>query len=300
MRVLLTGASGFVGRIIAEQLLLNGSYVLAIGRRAPRLSDSSLDFLRADLSDRGALDFLRSTAKFDAIVHGAAAVSGSMLDTEVTLVNTFGTHQLVNAAVNHSIPRFVYLSGVSVIGGPGAAPITESTQISPNSVYQASKAYGEFLVDRCFGAHGLSTTLRITAPVGKGMPEGRFLSALVRSAKLNRPLQIYGQGSRRQNYVDVRDVSLAVSLALQSECSGVFNIGGSCSISNVELATAVIRELQSQSEIQYTGQQDPEDGQSWIVSIDKAKRHLGYCPLYDINASIHTVAGENKLFPASD
>lgn len=293
MRVLLTGGSGFVGEWIADRLLQEGCQVVAIGRRPPKLRSASLEFLHADLSKSGIFQLLRSLSRFDAVVHAAAKLSTSTLDVDVTLVNTYGTHQLVHAAVECGIPRFIYLSGISVIGTPGKSPITESTPIDPRSVYLASKAYGEFLVERCYGPHGIFTTLRITAPIGKGMPAKRFLSTLVCNAKMNQPLQIFGQGSRRQNYVDVRDVAEAIWLGLGSITSGLFNIGGDSSISNLDLAKLCIETLKSRSAITYSGIDDPEESLHWDVSIDDARKHIGYTPQYDLNASILHIADDS-------
>jgi dTDP-glucose 4,6-dehydratase len=297
MRILLTGASGFVGEWIAERLLQEGCQVVAIGRRSPKLCSASLEFLHADLSKPGVFTVLRSFSGFDAVVHSAAMLSTSMLDADVTLVNTYGTHQLVQAAVKYGIPRFVYLSGTSVVGTPGKSPLTESTPANPCSAYLASKAYGEFLVERCYGPHGVFTTLRVTAPIGKGIPEGRFLSVLIKNAKAGLPLEIYGRGTRRQNYVDVRDVAQAAWLGLRSAQSGVFNIGGTCSVSNVDLAKLCIATLQSNSQIMYSGKDDPEESHHWDVCIDAARQKIGYAPQYDLNASILHIA-EDSVSPA--
>ncbi len=292
MRVLLTGGSGFVGEWIADRLLQEGCSVVAIGRTAPKRCSALLEYHQTDLARPGLSAFLQSFKGFDAVIHAAAMISPSMSDADITLVNGYGTHQLVQAAIEQAIPRFVYLSSISVVGTPGDSAITESTPIAPRSVYSATKAYGEFLAEHSFGPQGIFTTLRVTAPIGKGIPENRFLSVLVRNAKADRPLQIYGRGTRRQNYVDVRDVAQAVWLGLRSAQSGVFNIGGTCSVSNLDLAKWCITTLQSNSQITYSGN-DPEESQHWDVCIDAARQQIGYTPQYDLKASILHIADDS-------
>ena len=300
MRVLLTGGSGFVGDAIAGRLLREGCHVVALGRRPLRYSaNSAVEFCPADLGHSLISEQIYGLLPLDAVVHAAARISFASSDSEVSRVNCAGTHQLVEAAIKSGIPRFVYVSSISVTGSPSGLVITEAAPLEPRSAYAASKAYGEFLVAHGYGSHGVYSTLRVTAPVGSGIPAGRLPAALVRNATAGRPLLIYGQGNRRQNYVDIRDVAQAVWLALQSTRSGLFNIGGSCSISNSELAETVIRELHSESSIVYSETKDPEDGQSWTVSIDEAKRLLGYAPLYDISASIRAMAADCDRNPAS-
>ncbi len=297
MRVLLTGGSGFVGEWIADRLLQEGCNVVAIGRTSPKRRSSMLEYHHADLAKPGLSALLQSFERFDAVIHAAAMISPSMSDADITLVNGYGTHQLVQAAIEQAVPRFVYMSSISVAATPGESAITESTPIAPRSVYSASKAYGEFLVKHGYGPHGIFTTLRVTAPIGKGIPEGRFLSVLVRNAKAGRPLQIYGRGTRRQNYVDVRDVAQAVWLGLRSDQSGVFNIGGTCSVSNLDLAKLCNATLQSNSQITYSGKDDPEESQHWDVCIDAARKQIGYTPQYDLNASILHIA-EDAVSPS--
>lgn len=292
MRVLLTGGSGFVGEWVAERLLQEGCQVVAIGRRSPKRHCASLEYYHADLANPGLSTLLQSFEGFDAVIHAAAMISPQMCDADVTLVNGYGTHQLIQAAVEQEIPRFVYISSISVVGTPGESTVTESSPISPRSVYSASKAYGEFLVEHGYGPHGIFTTLRITAPIGKGIPEGRFLSVLVRNAKAGRPLQIYGRGTRRQNYVDVRDVAQAAWLGLRSSQSELLNIGGDSSVSNVDLARLCIDTLQSNSQIAYSGTDDLAESQHWDVCIDAARKQIGYTPQYDLNASILHIADD--------
>jgi UDP-glucose 4-epimerase len=187
------------------------------------------------------------------------------------------------------VNSFVYISSIGVIGIPRQLPITEEHPADPPTAYHASKVFGEQLA-KLAGRQGLTNAiLRLSSPVGPGMAPNRILSVFVRRALAKLPLQLAGHGTRRQNYVDVRDVAAAVELCLQKRVTGTFNIAGKDSVSNRELAEICIRTLASPSAIIHTGRPDPEEGVVWEVSIAKAKETFGYQPCYGIEESIRSV-----------
>jgi len=108
------------------------------------------------------------------------------------------------------------------------------------------------------------------------------------------PLQILGKGSRRQNYVDIRDVAAAVEACLTKQASGIYNIAATDSISNYELAQTCISELGSSASIDFAGKPDPEEGTVWDVSVSKASRDLGYRPRFTIRDSIRSIAEDQS------
>jgi nucleoside-diphosphate-sugar epimerase len=118
----------------------------------------------------------------------------------------------------------------------------------------------------------------------------------VRRALAGDPLQILGQGTRQQNYVDVRDLAIAVESCLTRRASGVYNVAAAESISNYGLAQTCVDELHSSSTIDFIGKPDPEEGTTWDVSISKAHRDFGYSPQYTIRDSIRAIAEERVSY----
>ncbi|MDQ6832940.1 MAG: hypothetical protein M3008_06040, partial [Chloroflexota bacterium] len=129
--------------------------------------------------------------------------------------------------------------------------------------------------------------------VGPGMPTNRIFSVFVARARANQPLQLAGEGTRRQNYVDVRDVAIVAEQCARERITGLFNIAGARSISNHELAQACVRTLESSSPIVFTGQPDREEGIAWEVSNARATERFGYAPRYDVAASIRAVGEDD-------
>jgi UDP-glucose 4-epimerase len=237
------------------------------------------------------------TPRCAAIVHAAAALDKDLYLPAISLTNCLGTQQVLKLARIWNVASFVYISSVGVIGTPRQLPVTEEHPTDPPTAYHASKLFGEQLT-RLAGQNGLaSAVLRLTSPVGPGMPGNRILSVFVKRALANEPLQLAGQGTRRQNYVDVRDVAIAVESCLHGHITGTFNIAGRNSISNRELAETCIHTLESSSKITSTGQRDPEERIVWEVSIAKAAEGFGYDPRYAIEDSIRAVGAECAAGP---
>ena len=147
---------------------------------------------------------------------------------------------------------------------------------------------------RLAGREGIVTTsLRLTSPVGPRMPSDRILSVFVREALDGAPLLLARRGTRRQDYSDVRDVAAAVASCLRERAAGLFNIAAGQSTSNLELAERCRRLVGSLSEIRFTGVDDPDEGVNWDVSIAKARRRFAYHPQFTLDHSILAVAHDH-------
>ncbi len=288
MKILVSGASGFIGRAIVERLLYSGHEVIALHSRV-RPDDASKPYrvVIGNLADPSIINILRYEVGYcDAIIHAAATLNLDWYAPDVVNVNCVGTQNLLGLAVQWKCSHFIFLSSLPVIGLPRIFPIDEDHPTTPETPYHASKLFGEHLVRLASlqGCYGVS--LRITAPVGPGMPKSRLLTTLVRRASINQPLELLGLGSRKQNYVDIRDIAQVAELALYCKVSGVFNIAASSCISNLDLARRCINLCRSESSVIFNGREDPEEGILWEVSIKKARRDLGFMPLYSIDAAI--------------
>lgn len=139
-----------------------------------------------------------------------------------------------------------------------------------------------------------AASLRLTSPAGPGTPEKRILSVFVRRALSNQTLEVPGRGTRKQNYVDVRDVAAAVGACLAKRASGLYNIASAESISNYDLALTCVDQLSSHSKVTFSETPDPEEGVSWDVSIAKARRDLCYQPQFTIDDSIRAIFHEHS------
>jgi nucleoside-diphosphate-sugar epimerase len=293
MRILLTGATGQVGRAIALHLAARGHEVTGQSRRFSSVPGVAFH-IEASLGSPDAVERINGAiSPCEAIVHAAASLSHSLYDPAVSLVNCLGTQQIIQLADVWGARHLIYIASVPAIGRPRQHPITEEHPVDPPTAYHASKLYGEHLVRLAATKERRSVTLRLTSPAGPGTPENRFLAVVVRRALANRPIQLLGRGTRCQNYVDVRDVAVAVEACLKTAASGIYNIAGAEYISNYDLARQCIEELSSQATVEFAEKADPEEGIVWDVSIAKARQHFLYSPSFGIRDSIQAIAHEH-------
>jgi len=120
------------------------------------------------------------------------------------------------------------------------------------------------------------------------------VSEFIAAALAGSPLKVFGRGTRRQDYVDVRDIAIAITQGIATRTSGVINVGSGRATSNLELARLVLATLSSPSRIEMCGV-DPEEGKSWEVSIKKALEILGYCPAISLQQSIADMAANPQM-----
>lgn len=289
MKVLVTGSSGHVGGAVARYLHEHGHTVVGVSRRRAALPEA----IQQISSDISVPEFLvRALVEpnpFDAIVHAAADLSKAPFNPVTSAVNGMGTHQVLQLAHEMQVCSFVFISGVAVIGRPVAIPITETHPAAPQTAYHASKLYGEHLT-AIAGDSGLpSVTLRLTSPIGPGTPPVRILPQFVERALRGEPLVLHGRGTRRQNYVDVRDAAKAAAMCIERRVTGLYNIGGNETVSNHELAQRCINVLSSRSSVEFSGEPDPDDEVIWEVSSQAANDAFGYQPEHTLETSIQAI-----------
>ena len=294
MKILVTGANGFIGRHTVDYLIKNNySDIYGMIRTVTSNENTHTKYVKADLSGNDLCRALSSSCgSLDAIVHVAACLSKDNRDPELIQVNCHGMQSLIETAHQLGCKRFVYISGIPVIGKPIFHPITEGHPTVPGTTYHASKLFGEHLLLLSDNNAINPIILRLPSPVGKGMNSKAILPTFINNCIAGRGIVLFGKGSRRQNYIDVRDICIAIELALQSRVCGVYNIANRRTISNYELAEICKRLTNSSAPVVFNGQDDPEEGIDWNISIEKAFRDLCFDPRYSIYDTIQSMINE--------
>ena len=219
-RILVTGASGFIGSFIVEEALRRDMEVWAAMRKTSSkafLQDKRIHFIQLDLADEEKLTHQLSGMDFDYVVH-AAGVTKCLHQEDFHRVNTIGTQHLVNAILHCGMPlrRFVYLSSLSIFG-----PVREQqpyqeirdTDIpQPNTAYGRSKLAAEQWLDS-LATQGIQLPYVILRPTGVYGPRERDYFMMAKSISQHVDFSV---GFKQQDitFVYVTDVVQAVFLAL--------------------------------------------------------------------------------------
>jgi len=177
IRVLVTGATGFIGGRLCAKLVQQGCDVRALVRdlaRASELREHGVETMLGDLCDRASLN--RTTADVDTIYHFAAVFRKEVPRKEIWRTNVDGVENLLDAAAHSGVKRFIHCSSTSVYGLHPRTPTTEDSPFAPirGDLYQASKLAAERHVS-CYGSRGnlAATIIRTTGVYGPG--DLRFL-----------------------------------------------------------------------------------------------------------------------------
>lgn len=292
MRALVTGATGFIGSHLVKALLEAGWSVVCLTRRGITPTEPNITCIHADLSTPQSLDLDQDTVgRIDVIFHLAAQMPdpSRKIDPKLyTQANELGTAALLKAFLRLQAAVFVYMSGLSVIGKPRELPITEAHEPRPEHPYLTSKLAGEKLCEDLRRSSDLKiVSLRLTSPYGVGMPGHSVLPQFVHTALSSRDLCFHGSGQRTQNFVHVSDAVRACLLAATADIAGVFNIGGSSSITMCEVAAMIIALVPGcRSRVVPSGIPDAQEDYRWDISLAHSTKTLGYVPQTDLAGGI--------------
>jgi UDP-glucose 4-epimerase len=259
VRILVTGAAGFIGRWVVDELLARGHEVLPIDNlvAGDEANLAEFDghpglrpFERGDVRDEEACR--RWTRQVDAVAHLAASISvqDSIDDPGETFENdVVGTFRLLEGA-RASGARFLFMSTCMVYDrASSAAGIDEDHPTKPASPYAASKLSGEALTLSYWHAYGLPAVVvrpfNTYGPFQRSVGEGGVVAIFTRRSLLGEELRIYGDGSQTRDLLYATDCARFVCDALLSDSATgrVLNAGTGHDVSVNELAAAVEPDL---------------------------------------------------------
>lgn len=289
MKVLVTGGAGLIGMNLRAELKRLGHEVTAtditdFGRNDPELVQLPLD-------ESLALTSLVQRCGIEAIVH-AGAISGPMLSRDdpmmIVKTNITATANLIEAARQLKVKRFVFCSSVSVYGNGGDVILDERMPLRPTSLYGASKVVGEQLLRGFSADHGISgISLRIARVYGPYRRGNCPIQSMILAAAEGQSLELVGDTTFPYHFIHVDDVVHAIILALEQEQTGVaeFNVGAPSAQTLPEIIAAA-RETVPQLSVQITpGENDVPDYQRGFET-KKIAAIFGWQPKVDLKSGI--------------
>jgi len=303
VRILVTGAAGYIGSIVTEQLVTGGHDVIALddlrhGHR--RAVHPEASFVEASIVDGAAMRRLMSDTKPDAVVHLAAE---ALIDESIRNpgrfyeVNVVGGLSLLEAMAASSVNKLVFSSTAAVYGEPEAVPITEDMPHAPVNSYGESKLAFERMLPWYQRAYDLQhVTLRYFNAAGatrdygeNHRPETHLIPALFEVALGQREaLQLFGtdydtpDGTCIRDYIHVSDIAQAHVLALTAlddVRAAAYNMGNGTGYSNAQVIECV-RQVTGEEIPVKEAPRRPGDPARLVASSEKIRRELGWEPAF--------------------
>ena len=283
MKILVTGANGFLGYYLCKQLLLQGYNVLATGRgecRLPFTASSSFSYFSMDLADIDQTRTVVSQYNFDFIFHAAAIgkPDDCELDkTRATAINADGTGMLLELIAKTKTP-VCYISTDFVFDGK-EGNYAEDVLVNPINHYGATKAQAELLV-RAYPCDW--SIVRTVLVYGRPMTgRSNLLSIVQEKLTQGQTYTVVDDQIRTPTYVE--DLVAGLLLLLEKRALGIYNLCGEEILTPFEMAVKTAKFLglnhellirTSSTSLQQLAQRPLVTG----LKIDKAKEELGFMP----------------------
>ncbi|CAB4940498.1 MAG: UDP-glucose 4-epimerase GalE [Actinobacteria bacterium] len=298
MTLLVTGGAGYIGAHVVRALLADGHDVvvlddLSTGRES--VVPAGVTLVRADVSDREAVEGALRAHAIDGVVHLAAKKAvGESVERPLHYYrqNVDGLLALLEAMDACDVRQLVYSSSASVYGTPLENPVDEAAALRPESPYGQTKVIGEWLMADAAVAHGLSfTSLRYFNVVGAGSVDigdfGAFnlVPLALRAITSGQAPRIFGDdyptpdGTCIRDYVHVVDLAEAHAVAV-AHCAGtqaasVFNVGRGVG-SSVREVLSVVAEVTGSAVEPVVVARRKGDPAEVVARVDHIENVLGF------------------------
>ena len=314
--VLVTGGAGFIGSNFVHHMLKNHDYniinidALTYAGNLDNLTDVENDprytFIKADIRDREALTGIFEKYDIDTVVNFAAEshVDRSITEPEIFLTtNVIGTQTLLDVAKRFwkvdpddkysreykDGVKYLQVSTDEVYGALGKTGMfEETTPLSPNSPYSASKASADMVVRAYHETFGMPVNItRCSNNYGPYQFPEKLIPLMINNCKAEKPLPVYGDGMQIRDWLHVSDHCSAIDTVLHKGKIGeVYNIGGNNEKANIEIVKLIIKTLgKSEDLIEYVKDRPGHD-RRYAIDNTKITTQLGWAPAYTFEQGI--------------
>ncbi len=290
MRILVTGAAGFLGSHLSDRLLKDGHAVLGVDNFITG-SEANIshirDHARFTLVEHDVTRYIDVEGPIEAVFHFASPASPIdylQLPIQTLKVGSLGTHNSLGLAKAKSA-TFVLASTSEVYGDPHEHPQPESywghvNPIGPRGVYDEAKRFAEAITMAYHRVHGIDTRIaRIFNTYGPRMRphDGRVVSNFIVQALRGEPLTVYGDGTQTRSFCYVDDLIEGIVRLFERGGPEPVNIGNPTEFTVRELADIVLQLTGSSSRVVFEPlpTDDPKQRQP---DTSRAKRELGWEP----------------------
>jgi len=293
--ILVTGGAGFIGANFVRMVLDEHSDTVVVNLDKltyagnPENLKGHTDnpnhiFVKGDICDSDLVTRLLDEHNIDAIVNFAAEshVDRSLVEPGVFIqTNVQGTLTLLKAALEKNVDRFLQVSTDEVYGSLGEEGLfTESTPLSPNSPYSASKAAADMLVAAFGHSWGLKYNItRCSNNYGQYQFPEKMIPLMIHNALNDKELPVYGDGLYVRDWLYVYDHCTAIWKVLTQAKSGtIYNVGGNNEKANLEVVGLILERLGKPESLITHVKDRPGHDRRYAIDSSKIMTELGWAP----------------------
>ncbi len=305
MRILITGAAGFLGSHLSDRLLADGHHIIGLDNFitgspdniAHLANNDRFEFYKRDVSN-----YIFVPGKVDAILHFASPASPNPqsksgyfnLPIQTMKAGALGTHNCLGLARAQNA-RFLLASTSEIYGDPEVHPQPETyagnvDPVGTRAVYDEAKRFAESLTMAYHRFHNVNTSIvRIFNTYGPRMDldDGRALPNLLKQALLKQPLTVYGNGNQTRSFCYVDDLVDGIVKLLYSNEHLPVNIGNPVEMSILQFAESINRVTGNKAGITYEeNSRSARDPQMRQPDITRARTILNWNPNIDLEEGL--------------
>lgn len=307
MKVLITGAAGFIGYAVSKQLLERGDIVIGVDNlnnyydknlKISRLNIlknfKNFEFTELDILDPKLLNNIFDQLKPKNVIHLAAqpGVRYSILNPKiVTQININGFLNVIECSKNYNINHFIYASSSSVYGKNSKLPYAEEDRVdNPISLYAATKKSNELFAHTYSHLYNLRTTgirfFTVYGPFGRpDMAAISFINKIINNEKID----VYNKGDMKRDFTYIDDIADGTIKILDKKTNqkifDIFNLGNSRSVNLIDFIKTIEKHLGKKAMLNYLPLQSG-DVKNTHSDISKARNLLNYSPKIDIEEGV--------------
>jgi len=296
-KILITGAAGFIGSNLAENLIKSGLEVIGIDNFSPFYpremkekniallkENPNFHFVEGDIKD---LERIKSLPEFDLMVHLAAKAGvrpsienpQDYIDTNIT-----GTHNLLKLCVDRSVKKIVFASSSSIYGNSKHLPfVEEGHEYEPISPYAFTKRSCELMNHTYHHLYNLDiVNLRFFTVFGPRQRPDLAIHKFVRLLEAGEEIPMFGDGSTARDYTFIEDIVSGIVSSIKyvqsnSEVFEILNLGNHTPVKLKDMINAVADVVGVKAKIKQLPMQEG-DVDVTFASIEKAEKLLNYRP----------------------
>lgn len=297
---LVTGGAGFIGSNYIHFLLESDPGVRIINLdkltycgNLENLQDIEKDpryrFVRGDIADRKLVEEILAE-RVDVVVNFAAEthVDRAVLGPEEFIkTDVLGTFNLLEAAREKGVGRYIQISTDEVYGSIAEGAFTEESPLNPSSPYSSGKAGGDLIARSYFVTYGMDVCItRCSNNFGPYQYPEKVIPLFVTNALEDRPLPLYGDGLNERDWLYVRDHCEAIQLVVEKGQKGqIYNIGTGETLPNIRLTETILDILGKPKSLIQRVEDRPGHDRRYCVDSSRIRR-LGWKARHDFDSAI--------------